>query len=90
MLQPVANLLQTSGAGLLRISSDPVEADISPLQRAGVPGFAPIQDNRTYFDYHHTPADTFDKVVPRELAENAAVMAVLAYAIANLPEPLPR
>lgn len=90
MLQPIANLLLSSGAGLLRISDGPVEADISPLQRAGVPGFAPIQDNRTYFDYHHTPADTFDKVVPRELAENAAVMAVLAYAIANLPESLPR
>lgn len=90
MLQPVANVLQSSGAGLLRLSGGPVEADISPLQRAGVPGFGPIQDNRTYFDYHHTPADTFDKVVPRELAENAAVMAVLAYAIANLPEPLPR
>lgn len=90
MLQPIANLLQSSGAGLLRLSSEPVEADISPLQRAGVPGLAPIQDNRTYFDYHHTPADTFDKIVPRELAENAAVMAVLAYAIASLPEPLPR
>lgn len=90
MLQPIANLLQSSGAGLLRLASGPVEADISPLQRAGVPGFGPIQDNRIYFDYHHTPADTFDKVVPRELAENAAVMAVLAYAIANLPEPLPR
>ncbi len=90
MLQPIANLLQSSGAGLLRISSGPVEADISPLQQAGVPGFGPIQDNRTYFDYHHTPADTFDKIVPRELAENAAVMAVLAYAIAGLPETLPR
>ncbi len=90
MLQPIANLLQSSGAGLLRIADGPVEADISPLQQAGVPGLAPIQDNRTYFDYHHTPADTFDKIVPRELAENAAVMAVLAYAIASLPEPLPR
>ena len=37
-----------------------------------------------------TAADTLDKVVPRELAENGAVMVVLAYAIANLPETLPR
>jgi predicted nucleic acid-binding protein len=35
-------------------------------------------------------ADTFDKVNPRELAENAAVMAVLAYALADLPEALPK
>jgi carboxypeptidase Q len=90
MLQPIANMLQSSGAGMLQIATGPVEADISPLQRGGVPGFGLIQDNRTYFDYHHTPADTFDKIVPRELAENAAVMAVLAYAIASLPEPLPR
>jgi hypothetical protein len=45
---------------------------------------------RTYFDYHHTPADTFDKVKPRELAENSAVLALLAYAIASMPEALAR
>lgn len=90
MLQPVASVLQSSGAGIVRPVNNSVGADISPLEGAGVPGFSPMQDSRTYFDYHHTPADTFDKIVPRELAENAAVMAVLAYAIANLPESLPR
>ncbi len=90
MLQPAAALLQSSGAGVLRLVANSVGADISPLESAGVPGFAPIQDDRTYFDYHHTHADTFDKINPRHLAENAAVMAVLAFAIANLPEPLPR
>lgn len=90
MLQPIGNVLQSSGAGLVRLVTNSVGADIGLLEGAGVPGFAPLQDSRTYFDYHHTPADTFDKIVPRELAENAAVMAVLAYAIACLPEPLPR
>ncbi len=90
MLRPIANILQSSGAGMIRLMTSSVGADISPLENAGVPGFAPIQDDRTYFNYHHTPADTFDKVNPRELAENAAVMAVLAYAIANLPETLPK
>jgi carboxypeptidase Q len=90
MLQPAARLLQSSGAGIIRLVTDPVGADISPLENAGVPGLAPIQDERTYFNYHHTPADTFDKINPHELAENAAVMAVLAYAIASLPEPLPK
>jgi carboxypeptidase Q len=55
-----------------------------------VPGFSPIQDNRYYFNYHHTAADTLDKIVPQELAENAAVVAVTAYALANLEKPLPR
>ncbi len=65
-------------------------ADIGPLTEKGVPGFSPIQDNRTYFHYHHTAADTLDKIVPRELAENAAVVAVTAYALANMEKPLPR
>jgi len=90
MLQPIADILQSSGAGVIRAVTRPVGADISPLSNVGVPGFAPIQDNRTYFNYHHTPADTFDKINPRELGENAAVMTLLAYAIANLPETLPR
>jgi len=90
MLQPAADVLRAIGAGIVRPATTPVGADISPLENAGVPGFSPLQDVRTYFDYHHTAADTLDKIVPRELAENAAVMAVLAYAIAGLPEPLPR
>ena len=45
---------------------------------------------RKYYDYHHTAADTLDKVVPLELRENAAAMAVMAYALAAMKEPLPR
>jgi Zn-dependent M28 family amino/carboxypeptidase len=89
-LRPLAGVLQGIGAGVIRQVGGPTGADISPLGAQGVPNFAPIQDSRTYFHYHHTPADTLDKVNPRELAENAAVMAALAYAIASLPDPLPR
>jgi Zn-dependent M28 family amino/carboxypeptidase len=88
-LEPVARVLQASGAGLLQ-SRDEVGADIDPLRKRGVPNFSPIQDSRFYFNYHHTAADTLDKIVPRELAENAAISAVLAYALANLEQPLPR
>jgi len=89
MFAPVAAILQESGAGIL----DLVEhcgADIEPLEKAGVPAFSPIQDNRFYFNYHHTAADTLDKIVPKELAENSAVVAVVAYALANMERPLPR
>src|SRR3954454_6371344 len=89
MFGPVANILQESGAGIL----DLVEhcgADIEPLEKAGVPAFSPIQDSRFYFNYHHTAADTLDKIVPKELAENSAVVAVMAYALANMERPLPR
>ncbi|HKX29179.1 MAG TPA: M20/M25/M40 family metallo-hydrolase [Blastocatellia bacterium] len=90
MLQPLAGILQSFGAGMIRPVTDSVGADISPLENAGVPGFSPTQDERSYFIYHHTVADTFDKINPRELAENAAVMSVLGYAIASLPAPLPK
>ena len=86
---PLTKILQSSGAGVLNHVEHP-GADIGPLTKLGVPGFSPIQDNRTYFNYHHTAADTLDKIVPRELAENAAVIAVTAYALANLEKPLPR
>jgi len=56
--------------------------------RIGENGLLP--DARTYFHYHHTSADTLDKVSPKDLQEDSAAMAVMAYTLANLPQPLPR
>lgn len=89
LLEPVAEVLAAGGAGLLEMTED-AGADVQRLADLGVPTFAPIQDSRTYFNYHHTAADTLDKIKPAALAENAAVMAVTAYALANLEVPLPR
>jgi len=89
ILAPVAAILQDSGAGILNLVEH-CGADIEPLEKAGVPCFSPIQDNRFYFNYHHTAADTLDKIVPKGLAENSAVVAVAAYALANMEQPLPR
>jgi len=89
MFAPVAAILQESGAGILNLVEH-CGADIEPLEKAGVPAFSPIQDNRFYFNYHHTAADTLDKIVTKELAENSTVVAVLAYALANMEQPLPR
>jgi len=86
---PVAAILQGSGAGVLNLVEH-CGADIGPIEKAGVPAFSPIQDSRFYFNYHHTAADTLDKIVPKELAENSAVVAVAAYALANMEQPLPR
>src|SRR5437899_5004679 len=89
ILAPVAAILQDSGAGILNFVEH-CGADIEPLEKAGVPCFSPIQDSRFYFNYHHSAADTLDKIVPKELAENSAVVAVAAYAVANMEQPLPR
>jgi carboxypeptidase Q len=56
----------------------------------GVPGFNFDQISRGYNHTHHSQTDTFDKAVPGDLKQAAAVMAVTAYELANLPELLPR
>jgi carboxypeptidase Q len=61
-------------------------ADISPLTQQGVLGLGFRTDGRTYFDIHHTPADTLDKVNPQHLADGVAAVAVIAYVLADLPE----
>ena len=86
---PISNVLREQGAFQTQLQAG-VGSDVGPLTQKGVPSFAPWFDQRTYFDYHHTAADTFDKVDPREIAQNASVMAVLAYGLASLEQPLPR
>ncbi len=87
---PLSKILSTQGAGLSQLQENGVGADIGPLTRNGVPSFAPWFDARNYFKYHHTAADTFDKIDPKHLAEVGSVMAVLAFGLANLEQPLPR
>jgi hypothetical protein len=89
ILSPVAAILQESGAGILHLVEH-CGADIEPMEKAGVPSFSPLQDSRFYFNYHHTAADTLDKIDSKQLAENSAVVVVAAYALANLEQPFPR
>jgi carboxypeptidase Q len=90
LLRPALNVLQSFGANVLQPTSYPPGADISAMSDSGVPALGILQDGRTYFHYHHTAADTLDKIVPSELRENAAAMAVMGYALANMKNPLPR
>jgi carboxypeptidase Q len=88
-LRPLSQVLNAIGAET-NVAAPETGEDIAALTEKGVPSFAPVQDSRYYFNYHHTAADTFDKVDPRHLNENAAVMTVLAYALADSAEPAPR
>jgi len=88
-MRPVAQALESIGASTVSYSRE-VGTDVDPLNEKGVPGFSPAQDSRFYFNYHHTVADTFDKVDARELNENTAVMTVLAYALADSADTAPR
>ena len=89
LLQPIQNVLKSFGANLMKQTNHSPGADVAPFAKAGVPAFGLMQDTRTYFNYHHTAADTLDKIVPRDLRENAAAMAVMGYALANMAQPLP-
>jgi len=61
-------------------------ADIGPVMADGVPGFGVQTVGTHYFDWHHTDADSFDKIVPREFQQNVASLAVLSYVVADMPE----
>jgi carboxypeptidase Q len=87
-LREVAALLQ--GIGASAVTTPGGGADIGPLRAAGVPLLGLRVDGSHYFDIHHTPADTLDKIEPRALAECTAALAVMAYLLADVPEPLPR
>jgi len=53
--------------------------DVTPLKAAGVPVFTLQQNGWDYFDLHHTPDDTLDKVDPDDLAQNVAAYAAMIY-----------
>ena len=88
MMAQLAPLLEPIGATRMRAGG--AGADVGPLTRAGVPGLGLQVDGTRYFWYHHSEADTMDKLDPREVAQCVAAMAVMAYVIAEMPETLPR
>jgi carboxypeptidase Q len=85
-LREIAKLL--SGIGADGIAASGGGADIGPIMREGVPGASLDVEGSRYFDIHHTASDTLDKINPRDLQLCVATMAVFAYTIADIPEPL--
>ena len=88
MLRDVATLLH--GIGADTVTAPGGEADIGPIMALGVPGMGLSVDGTKYFWYHHSSADTMDKLSPREMAQCVAAMAVMAYVVAEMPDRLPR
>lgn len=80
----IASLLQSLQA--TRTIETEGETDVEPMGPAGVPLVGLMHDVSTYFDYHHSDADTLDKVDPQTLANDVAAMAVLAYVVADLAD----
>jgi carboxypeptidase Q len=88
IVREIGRLLEPIGAGTVQRGGG--GADIGPMMERGMPGMGLNVEPTEYFWYHHTDADTLDKLDPEEVARCVATMAVMAYVVADLPEPLPR
>jgi hypothetical protein len=62
-------------------------ADIGALVAAGVPAIDLAQDGTRYFDLHHTPDDTLDKIDPVQLRQNVVVWTSVLAILANSSDP---
>jgi carboxypeptidase Q len=76
--------------GASSVTAGGAGVDIGPIVDEGVPGIGHRVHDDGYFDYHHSPADTLDKVNPEELAANVAAVAGLLWGLADEDEALPR
>jgi len=81
-IRQIASLLQPIGAD----SASPAGggSDIGPIVAAGVPSLSPRTVGEHYFDWHHTEADTLDKVDPEDFRKNIALLGVLSYVLADM------
>ena len=88
IIEAIGGLLAPIGAG--RIEASGGGADIGPIMATGVPGMGLNVDDTRYFWYHHTEADTPDKLDRAEVRRVVAAMAVMAYIAADIEQGLPR
>ena len=85
-LREISRSLEAIGAG--EIFRGGGGADISPLMKEGVPGLGLRTVGEHYFDWHHTHADTLDKIDPQNFRKATAMLAVMAFALADMPDQL--
>ena len=91
--EPEARMLQTALAplGIVPGALDDADgSDIGPMLGAGAPGVGLSQDGTYYFDLHHTPDDTLDKVDREELRQNVAAWTAMLAVLSGGIEPQPK
>lgn len=85
-LEAIATLLEP--VGMNRIGASAGGADIGPsVQAANIPSMS-VEGDGNYFLLHHTPADTVDKIDPKDMSRASAAVAVMAYVVADMEERL--
>ncbi len=88
IITSIGTLLNPINAGKIEASGG--GADIAAIMATGVPGMGLNVDGTRYFWFHHTDADTPDKLDRAEVQRCVAVMAVMAYIAADIEQSLPR
>jgi hypothetical protein len=83
LLRQIGKLLDPIGAG--EILSGGGGEDITELLRDGVAGMSERAAGTHYFDWHHSEADTLDKVDPEDFRKSVAALAVMSYVVADMP-----
>jgi hypothetical protein len=83
LLRQIGTLLTRVSAGAIGLGGG--GADIAPLLRDGVPGLSAETAGTHYFDWHHSEADTLDKVGLDDFRKNVASLAVMSYVLADMP-----
>jgi carboxypeptidase Q len=61
--------------------------DVEPTIAAGAPWISLNQDGTRYFDWHHTPDDTLDKIDPAQLRQNVAAWTAMLAVLSGGIEP---
>jgi hypothetical protein len=82
VMQDIVSMLGLIGADSVSMGGG--GSDIEALVADGVPALSPRTTEAHYFDWHHTEADTLDKVDPVEFRKNAAMLSVVAYVLADM------
>ena len=88
ILQDIATLLKPIQSGV--ITKGGGGADIGPIMAEGVPGMGLKVESEEYFWYHHTAADTWDKLNIQEFNQCVATMAVMSFVVADMDIRLPK
>jgi len=81
-LQDIVSLLGPIGTDT--VSAGGGGSDVEALVADGVPALSPRTVEAHYFDWHHTEADTLDKVDPVEFRKNAAMLSVVTFVLADM------
>lgn len=88
ILSAIGKRLEPIGSGEITLGGG--GADIGPLMQDGVPGMGLRVDRDRYFWYHHTHADTIDKLTIEDFNACVATVLALTYGVADWPVRLPR